>query len=302
MTVNGSDWSHHNISPSPTLFDFIIHKATQGDYMRDTRYYERATLIRSLGKVWGAYHFIDTRVSARDQIDYFQSYARIQPGDIVALDFEDNNYWHAYSRRVVAENGKLCMQELIRRYPNNRVVIYCNRSTYRDYVQAFSIPLGDGLWLASPGVEPPWPWVIWQYGMGGLDYDRANFDTFAHMREWAHKTTAPVEDDMTPEQDRMLRLVYAQLVGAGSTDGTAKIDTYPGWPERDELAGYDGNKTVVDYQRTILALQRRQEDEIAALRTQVDNLNNKGVPMSTLAEITFRPTAEPIALVDEPPL
>jgi GH25 family lysozyme M1 (1,4-beta-N-acetylmuramidase) len=191
MTVLGSDWSHWNEHPNADPYEFIFHKATQGDYQVDSRYAERASWIRDMGKVWGAYHFPDVNVPVGKQIRYFYDHANIQPGDVVALDFENDGHWYAYTKAFLANFGKMCMAELFIRYPNNRVILYCNRDAYATIVQPYNVPIGAGLWIASPGTAPTMPWLFWQYGNGSVDYDRANFTDLDALKLWCHFDTAP---------------------------------------------------------------------------------------------------------------
>lgn len=184
MTVSGTDISHWNENPILDDYAFVIHKCTQGDKNTDSRYDERHQWAHDHGKIWGAYHFYVPGLGVKAQLDHFVRHANIGEDDIVALDFEDDNTWGHYQRRNIAFEGSMFMDQLMAAYPNNRVVLYCNRSCYTGYVQAFSVNQGDGLWIASPGVTPGMPWVLWQYGNGSVDYDRAIFDTVAQMRDW----------------------------------------------------------------------------------------------------------------------
>jgi len=195
MTVNGTDWSHWNNSPNPDPFDFIIHKATQGDHYVDPRYGERKQWIRDLGKIWGAYLFPEVATPPERQVDHFREIADIRPGDIVALDFESDGTWSHYTNAHLAAFGDELMALLQYHYPDNRVLLYCNRSAYSSIALPYQVSLGDGLWIASPGSIPTMSWVIWQYGNGAVDYDRADFPNIDTMWQWATKRPAPQPGD-----------------------------------------------------------------------------------------------------------
>lgn len=188
MTVNGTDISHWNEHPIIEPYDFVILKCTQGDYQVDSAYHERVNLVRNNGRILGHYHFVDVGINVERQMRKFSDNVDSLPGDIIALDFEDEGHWRLYNKQHIANVGTECMNFLINTYQDCRVLLYCNRSTYTGIVTAFGVPLGDGLWIASPGVEPAWPWVLWQYGNGSVDYDRAIFTDVTAMKRWLHRT------------------------------------------------------------------------------------------------------------------
>lgn len=186
MTVKGTDWSHWNENVDYTPYDFIFHKATQGTIQKDSRYRERAAVARAKTKLWGAYLFMMMNTTPRAQVDYFANYADIRAGDMVALDFESDGTWSHYPNSAIADQGTQCMLRLRETFPTNRVLLYCNRTTYYNIVVAREMPLMDGLWIASPGVSPMMDWVLWQYGNGSVDYDRANFTNLTTMQHWTN--------------------------------------------------------------------------------------------------------------------
>jgi len=68
----------------------IIHKASQGTSVTDSRYAERRDAARAAGLLWGAYHFA-TGESVDDQIENFMGAAEPDGDTLMALDFEPNN-------------------------------------------------------------------------------------------------------------------------------------------------------------------------------------------------------------------
>lgn len=283
MSIEGTDWSHWNENPNPDPYSFIIHKATQGTKYVDPTYADRARWIRDLGKVWGAYLFPVTNHREQDQVDHFVDVANIQPGELVALDFEDDDTWRQYTMRALAQMAQACMQALIAAYQNNRVLLYCNRSTYINIVRPYEVNVGDGLWIASPGQEPTMPWAIWQYGHGSVDYDRANFATLAQFTSWAWKETGE-EIDMTPEQAEALdeikqRLRQLHLNGGAPLPDPDNVNNW--------RAGGDLTALWRSLDDTLIEPLRA---ELADLRTAVTHLVDQGVQLQGEGSITFTPT------------
>jgi lysozyme len=68
----------------------VIHKATQGVSFRDSRYHERREAARSLGLLWGAYHF-STGASVADQVENFLTHCRPEDDDLISLDWEPSD-------------------------------------------------------------------------------------------------------------------------------------------------------------------------------------------------------------------
>lgn len=217
MTVSGTDVSHWNEHPILDDYAFIIHKCTEGEKSIDSRYAERQQWAYDHGKMWGAYHFYKPMMGVEKQLAHFMRHANIGEGDIVALDFEDDDTWGRYQRRAIANEGHLFIGLLMAEYPNNRVLLYGNRSCYTGYMLPFSMNQGDGLWIASPGLTPTGPWVIWQYGNGSLDYDRAIFNTADDMRHWLTTKGVPSNVHTVMELDESYTWFHPRR-GAPSTN------------------------------------------------------------------------------------
>lgn len=198
MTVKGADLSHWNVFPKLTGFDFVILKATQSSTFLDPTLADRRTAVRKANKVLGLYMFVVPSLRPDLQVEWFARHADVQPGDIVALDFEDDDNWERYSRLTLAVLARDTMNLLMQKFPDNRVVLYCNRDTWTTIVKPYSVPLGDGLWIASPQSAPPMPWTFWQYGQSGIDLNYGNFTDVDQLRQWAQK-----EDDMGSWNDEL---------------------------------------------------------------------------------------------------
>jgi lysozyme len=68
----------------------IIHKATQGASVRDSKYHKRREAAKELGFLWGAYHF-STGGSVTDQVENFLSYAKPEDDELISLDWEPSD-------------------------------------------------------------------------------------------------------------------------------------------------------------------------------------------------------------------
>lgn len=68
----------------------IIHKATQGATIRDSKYHERRERAKALGFLWGAYHF-STGGSVSEQVENFLAYARPEDDELISLDWEPSD-------------------------------------------------------------------------------------------------------------------------------------------------------------------------------------------------------------------
>lgn len=101
-------------------------------------------------------------------------------------------------------------------------------------------------------------------GYNGLEDRQARYDAALRLGDALLPTgTDPQEDDMTPEQDRMLREVYMQLVQGDGQANNPKSWGWPGW------AGGTGEHL------TLIDMARRANVEIRQLRNQVAELMRK---------------------------
>lgn len=186
MTIDGIDISNNNPDQDYSQHDFVFLKATEGETYQDATYSSRHAAIRTAGKVCGAYLFYRTASTPGKHVEWFHTVAAIQPGDIVALDFENDGTWGQFSNQALAGMATQTMQLLLSTYTQNRIVLYCTLWTYNNVIAPFNVPLGDGLWLAEPSNTPAIPWVFWQYGQSGVDLDKGNFDSVDRLRIWVY--------------------------------------------------------------------------------------------------------------------
>ncbi|MGH7743516.1 MAG: GH25 family lysozyme [Candidatus Dormibacteria bacterium] len=192
MPVVGYDISDYQANlPDLSGIDFIFHKCTQGASFVSQDYAGRHAAITSAGLVWGAYHFMTMGDATGDQVSNFASNAGLMAGDIVAIDFEDDGTWYQYNFQQIAQKATDVISKFVAAFPQHVVVVYFNRSTWTDIVQPYSIPLADGIWIASPGETPTMNWVFWQYGQTTVDTDYGNFSTHGALVDWSRSRYQP---------------------------------------------------------------------------------------------------------------
>ena len=68
----------------------VIHKATQGASYRDSTYQSRKKEAKSLGLLWGCYHF-STGESVPDQVENFLRHAQPEDDELISLDWEPSD-------------------------------------------------------------------------------------------------------------------------------------------------------------------------------------------------------------------
>ncbi len=193
MTVKGCDVSsYQGETYSTTGLAFVFVKATEGTHYTNPKYAAQVTHGRQAHLVIGHYLFARPG-SMSAQADYFAAHAAVQPGDLIAVDWEDPG--------VSGEAKDALIKALQTRYPHNRVLLYCNRDfwLHRDTTSY----CGDGLWIAAPDAPAghprvEHPWTVHQYSFaGGIDRNVARFADPGALRAWAAGTTpTPQEDDM----------------------------------------------------------------------------------------------------------
>jgi lysozyme len=208
-TINAVvDLSHFNtVSSFETVKEAgivgVIHKATQGTSMIDSKYHERKAAATAAGLWWGAYHFGVGNEDGAAQAKYFLSVVEPGPNDLLVLDFEINPSGpgmtlaqaEAWVQYVEAETGRWpgvyggsYITELLRAHPGQTALALC------------------WFWLAeygpTPHLPPAWEnWTMWQYtdgsvglpphtvpGIGACDRDKFNGDMDGLKKLWGYET------------------------------------------------------------------------------------------------------------------
>ena len=146
----------------------VIHKATQGSGFKDPRYAARRAQAQQAGLLWGAYHFA-TGADPVAQAKFFLSVAQSGPGDLVVLDFEQNESTPSNSMMLdQARTFISTVQEATGITPG----LYGGAYLKQQLNGANDDTLGAcWLWWAQYGpaamIPPAWPdWTLWQYTDG----------------------------------------------------------------------------------------------------------------------------------------
>jgi len=160
----------------------VIHKATQGIGMFDSRYETNRQQAQAAGLLWGAYHF-GTKANGAAQADYFLSKADADNQTLLVLDYEPNgnstmtlDQARAFVLRVKAVSGRFpglysgnLIKEQLGGQPADPILSQCF------------------LWLAQYATQPnnipgTWPsWTLWQYTDGVAGPSPHSVDGMAHV-------------------------------------------------------------------------------------------------------------------------
>lgn len=107
-------------------------------------------------------------------------------------------------------------------------------------------------------------------GTNGLTDRRRRWDNCRRLGEALLPDGDTQEDDLTPEQDRMLREVYLQMVQGTGQPGQPRTWGWPGW-----AGGTGEHLTVVDMLRRLVVEVRQNRNQTAALQNLLDTLKNR---------------------------
>lgn len=164
------DWSQ--VAAAGVVFG--IAKITEGVHFRDGYFVENWSAMAEHGMVRGAYHFArPSRNAAVDEATYFVNAfgllgTRLESGDIVALDLEDEDASGDLS------GWTLTWCQTVEALVGYKPMVYCSPGYIQDHRLQNRPELAEyGLWLASWGVPTPppapAPWslvALHQYGVG----------------------------------------------------------------------------------------------------------------------------------------
>lgn len=185
--LHGVDVSgHQGPGWQPAAGDaFVFVKATEGSTYFSEDSVAQLRTARAKDMQVGHYHFMVPGNAAR-QAAWFVAKADIQPGDILACDWENHKDGHPS-----VEDAAIFIAEVKRLRPGHRVGLYCNKS---DWLNT-AVKAGDFLWIAryttdtEPGISSSW--AFWQYTSEPIDQNRASarWATLADLKTWAAQTT-----------------------------------------------------------------------------------------------------------------
>jgi lysozyme len=147
----------------------IIHKATQGSNIRDSKYHKRREEAKKLGFLWGGYHF-STGEPVVDQVQNFLNYCQPKDDELISLDWEpcdgpDMTLIHAreFVQMIKNETGRWpviygghLLREKVSHEPDS---ILSNCPLW--YARYSSSPIGIPIKI--------WPnYTLWQYTDGDV--------------------------------------------------------------------------------------------------------------------------------------
>ncbi len=147
----------------------IVHKATEGRSYRDQQYPARRDKAKSLGFLWGSYHF-SSSASPIQQVQNYLEYAHPADDELICLDYEPSSSGINMTYDQMVEFVELIHQEL-GRYP----VIYGGHllrmavGDVSDSVLA-KCPLWYARYASTPiGIPKLWgTYTLWQYTDGNV--------------------------------------------------------------------------------------------------------------------------------------
>lgn len=279
--IYGQDWSsYQSATPSTEGLAFAFVKATEGLGYVNPRAASQITHARGAGLTVGWYHYPHIANSASAEADYFLAHARIEPGDLIALD------WEWYGQKVSADQARAYKQAWLARVKlkmaGHRVGLYVDRSNWTTVDRDSNC--GDFLWIADPTTaghpRVSHAWTFHQYGSNPVDKDAGNFSDAAALRAWATgKTTAPAkppasteppkETDVTITQADALIVWNTDHAVPAPTGAVAAKDraTNPTWRAGAALgAAVQSSREAAANTRAILAGQAALTAAVTALR------------------------------------
>jgi lysozyme len=221
MTINVVvDLSHYN-----TVSDFntvkgdgivgIIHKATQGTTITDSKYNSRKPAVLAAGLWWGAYHFGESGDGVA-QAKYFLSVVNPGPNDLLVLDLEQNPSGGSMTL-AEAEDFVTYVEAQTGRWPGLYGGSYVKQILGNNTDTALA---NCWFWLSEYGPEAKlvpsaWPtWTMWQYtdgdvgpdphavtGIGNCDRDMFNGEMDGLQKLWGYATPASAATATTPNTE-----------------------------------------------------------------------------------------------------
>lgn len=231
-----------------------------GQLYTDSRYAPNRGAARSQGLAVGSY-FFNGPVDPTAAADYQFNIIDWKPGDIVAIDVENNGTQPSWNPAQVLA---WCQRILSHGVPADRVYVYMSSSLLSAGWNAVAA-LGTRLWVAQYGYNDghphsipssgPWPaWSLWQYtSTGTCPGISGNVDTnqIAATVTPVALTSTPLAPTITPKEDEMITLAKA-------TDGPANWGVVY------------GNTKIVFPGNSVGAAQVRGWTKLAAIQQGVD--------------------------------
>lgn len=142
---------------------FALMKSTEGTNIRDPQFERNFAESKRCGIIRGAYHFLNSHVSAQAQAKYFIANTPLEAGDLPpVLDLEIPK---KVMQRDHAKIIKMALEwlRLVEQHYGVRPIVYTYESYYKDYLHGHGFDKYD-FWIARYGKEPSARhWEIWQF-------------------------------------------------------------------------------------------------------------------------------------------
>lgn len=254
MTVKGIDVSGYQAAAYPTAgLDFVFVKATEGTTYANPPRTAQVAHARAADLVVGHYHFQRPGDPAA-QAAYFAARTAVQPGDLIAADWEDSGVTGAAKDTLI--------KSLQAKYPKNRVGLYCDRDFWLN--RDTTTFCGDFLWIADPSApagQPrvEHPWTFHQYGIKGTDLDVANFATSAALKAWATGKGVVAAPPKTPTKTTTTKekiTVATQIVDIPPTGDIGTVNPKTPSGRQEYGAGYYLAHLLDEQRKTNALLQQ----------------------------------------------
>lgn len=218
----GQDWaSYQSPQPDTTGLSFVFVKCTEGLTYLNPRYTQQIAWARQSHLVVGHYHYPHMGNSPTGEAARFLSSAKIQPGEMISLDWEG---YDSYNRNVSMADQiaykKAWLAAVAQAMPGYQVGTYANVD-YLDHDP--NGPYGDFLWIADPGspgvTTVTHPWLFHQYGAKGVDRDyckisASDLEVWAQEKETAVALTKADAQTVWAYEHGTEADMHAQLVAA----------------------------------------------------------------------------------------
>lgn len=178
--------------------DGVIAKATQGNYFEDPTYHYNYREARKRNWFFGATHYMDYRIPAVTQFNYFKKYVVSTEMDLIAVDCEDSFQQTMATCTTITWSMLVLLQD----YWNKRPTVYTAPAWWEANIDPDRNWKRFNLWeanykVAKPTPIPPWndDWMLWQYTekadaqkfgvTKGVNY-------FIDLNKWNPRYTTPV--------------------------------------------------------------------------------------------------------------
>lgn len=192
------DLSHHHTMPANKAKDSgviaIIHKATEGLTFHDKKYHSAKADAKSLGLMWGSYHFSNNS-SVADQVNNYLLYAKPEDDEVMCLDFEHNEGNEMSLKQ--AEQFVTLVKSEVGRFPMLYGGAWMREQVGKNKNDILSqCPLWYRRYASTPKALPTqiWPtYTLWQYTDGKVGGSPTSVNGIACDRNYFQGTESELK-------------------------------------------------------------------------------------------------------------